>query len=57
MQSGQTALMYAAEQGHIDIVQYLIKETTAQLNATNDVSNVNRVLPRVNNDKIVWNAI
>ena len=43
MQGGWTALMWAANGGHTDIVQYLIERTTAQVNATNNVSHSNSV--------------
>ena len=38
MQFGWTALMVAAQCGHTAIVQYLVEETTAQVNATDNVS-------------------
>ena len=43
MQTGRTALIYAAISGHTAIVQYLVEETTAQVNATSNVSNANSV--------------
>ena len=43
MQYGWTALIYAALYGHTAIVQYLVEETTAQVNATDNVSNANSV--------------
>ena len=38
MQSGKTVLMTAASNGHTDIVKYLVKEITIQINATDSVS-------------------
>ena len=38
MQLGWTALNNAALWGHTAIVQYLVKETSAQVNATSNVS-------------------
>ena len=43
VQFGRTALTRAAWYGHIEIVQYLVEETTAQVNATADVSYSNSV--------------
>ena len=43
MQIRGTALIYAAISGHTAIVQYLVEETTAQVNATDNVSNANSV--------------
>ena len=43
MQAGSTALMWAAFRDHTAIVQYLVEETTAQVNATDNVSNANSV--------------
>ena len=43
VQNGHTALMYAARRGHTAIVQYLVERTTAQVNATNNVSHSNSV--------------
>ena len=43
MQDGYTALMRAAINGHTAIVQYLAERTTAQVNATNNVSHSNSV--------------
>ena len=43
VQNGYTALMYAALWGRTAIVQYLVERTTAQVNATNDVSHSNTV--------------
>ena len=43
MQGGTTALMWAASEGHTAIVQYLVERTTAQVNATNNVSHSNSV--------------
>ena len=43
VQLGETALMRAAECGHTAIVKYLVEETTAQVNATSDVSHSNSV--------------
>ena len=44
VQVGQhTALMRAAGNGHTAIVQYLVEETTAQVNATDNVSHSNSV--------------
>ena len=43
MQYGWTALIYAALNGHTATVQYLVEETTAQVNATDNVSNANSV--------------
>ena len=43
MQNGWTTLIYAAFNGHTTTVQYLVEETTAQVNATNIVSNANSV--------------
>ena len=41
MQGGWTALIRAAYNGHTAIVQYLVKETSAQVNATDNVSHSN----------------
>ena len=38
VQNGWTALICAANRGHIDTVKYLVKETTANVNATSIVS-------------------
>ena len=38
VQNGRTALMRAASWGHTAIVQYLVEETTAQVNVTDQVS-------------------
>ena len=43
VQGGETALVRAAVNGNIAIVQYLVEETTAQVNATDDVSRSNSV--------------
>ena len=43
VQWGWTALMRAANNGHTAIVQYLVEETTAQVNATDNVSHSNSV--------------
>ena len=43
VQIGWTALMRAAAYGHTAIVQYLVEETTAQVNATDIVSHSNSV--------------
>ena len=43
MQNGSTALIWAAIEGHTAIVQYLVERTTAQVNATNNVSHSNSV--------------
>ena len=43
MQSGWTALIWAAGCGHTATVQYLVEETTAQVNASSYVSNANSV--------------
>ena len=43
VQDGDTALMNAAMSGHTAVVQYLVKKTTAQVNATNSVSHSNSV--------------
>ena len=43
VQYGRTALVLAAGHGHTAIVQYLVEETTAQVNATNNVSHSNSV--------------
>ena len=43
VQYGWTALMLAAVSGHTAIVQYLVEETTAQVNATDNVSHSNSV--------------
>ena len=39
-QDGKTALHYAAEGGHTEVVKYLLENTTAQVNAKNDVSHL-----------------
>ena len=41
MQEGWTALIRAVRWGHTATVQYLVKETSAQVNATNNVSHSN----------------
>ena len=43
VQEGYTALMLAALNGHTAIVQYLVERTTAQVNATDNVSHSNSV--------------
>ena len=43
VQDGWTALMRAAHEGHTATVQYLVERTTAQVNATNNVSHSNSV--------------
>ena len=44
VQYGRTALIRAAINGHTAIVQYLVEETTAQVNVTDDyVSHSNSV--------------
>ena len=43
VQSESTALMKAATYGHTAIVQYLVERTTAQVNATDNVSHSNSV--------------
>ena len=43
VQNEWTALMRAACGGHTAIVQYLVEETTAQVNATDSVSHSNSV--------------
>ena len=43
MQEGWTALIGAAFHGCTATVQYLVEETTAQVNATSYVSNANSV--------------
>ena len=43
VQSGYTALIRAAYHGHTDIVRFLLEETSAQVNATNNVSHSNSV--------------
>ena len=43
VQLGSTSLMWAARKGHTAIVQYLVERTTAQVNATNNVSHSNSV--------------
>ena len=43
MQLGWTALIRAAFWGNTAIVQYLVEETTAQVNAISNVSNANSV--------------
>ena len=40
VQYGWTALMKAAVYDHTAIVRYLVEETTAQVNATNNVSHI-----------------
>ena len=39
MQYGATAVIFAAENGHLDIVRYLIEEYGADANHANKVSN------------------
>ena len=41
MQLGWTALIRASFHGYTAIVQYLVKETSAQVNATDNVSHSN----------------
>ena len=41
MQCGWTALIRATISGHTATVQYLVKETSAQVNATDNVSHSN----------------
>ena len=41
MQFGWTALSRAAQWGRTSTVQYLVKETSAHVNATNDMSHSN----------------
>ena len=41
MQLGRTPLINAARRGHTATVQYLVKETSAQVNATDNVSHSN----------------
>ena len=43
MQDGWTVLIWAARNGRTATVQYLVEETTAQVNATSNVSNANSV--------------
>ena len=43
VQNGYTALMLAAGKGYTAIVQYLVERTTAQVNATDNVSHSNSV--------------
>ena len=43
VQYGWTPLIRAAVFGRTAIVQYLVEETTAQVNATDNVSNANSV--------------
>ena len=43
VQIGCTALMKAAQSGGTAIVQYLVERTTAQVNATDNVSHSNSV--------------
>ena len=44
MYTGDTALMYAARNGHIDIVRYLVEDGGVNVNAVNEVSDdVNNV--------------
>ena len=43
VQGGRTALMIAAKYGCTAIVQYLVERTTAQVNATDNVSHSNSV--------------
>ena len=43
MQDGRTALMRAVKWGYTAIVQYLVEETTAQVNVTDNVSHSNSV--------------
>ena len=43
MQDGYTALMLAARDGRTATVQYLVERTTAQVNATSNVSHSNSV--------------
>ena len=38
LQAGWTTLMYASSYGCTEIVKYLVEETTAQVNVTNNVS-------------------
>ena len=37
-QDGSTALHYAVRGGHTEVVKYLLENTTAQVNAKDDVS-------------------
>ena len=41
VQDGCTTLMMAARFGHTAVVQYLVERTTAQVNATDNVSHSN----------------
>ena len=43
VQGGDSALIWAAQRGHTAIVQYLVERTTAQVNATDNVSHSNSV--------------
>ena len=43
VQGGYTALMWGAREGNTAIVQYLVERTTAQVNATSNVSHSNSV--------------
>ena len=46
VQYGRTALIRAAINGHTAIVQYLVEETTAQVNVTDDMWNhTNKIVP------------
>ena len=40
MQNGRTALIRASFNGHTATVQYLVKETSAQVNVTDNVSHI-----------------
>ena len=43
MQYGWTPLICAAEKYHTAVVQYLVERTTAQVNATDNVSHSNSI--------------
>ena len=54
VQLGSTALMEAAREGRTAIVQYLVERTTAQVNATDNVSHSNSVQHNIITVHVHW---